>query len=112
VDEERAMLKMNDGIRSLIVAAQSLVDGQHPASPDDVPAQVAAEATRQVAPLLQPAREGEAEWDALNELSNAVRLAVAARVRGSAESDARMKNLSVTIKHAQDVLDGIATIPA
>jgi hypothetical protein len=104
------MMELNDGIRSLIAAAQSLVDGLHPPSPDDVPAQVAVEATRDVAPLLQPAREGELEWDALNELSNAVRLAVAARVHGSAESDVRMKNLSVTIKHAQDVLDGLATI--
>jgi hypothetical protein len=106
------MMEMNDGIRSLITAAQSLVDGLHPASPDDVAAKVAVETTQQVAPLLQPAREGEPEWGALNDLSNALRLAVAARVHGSPESDERMKILSITIKHAQDVLDGLATIRA
>jgi hypothetical protein len=104
-------MKMDDGLRSLLTAARSLVDGQHPASPDDVPAQVAAEATREVAPLLQGTHQGELEWDALNELSNAVRLAVMARVHGSPESEVRIKNLRVTIKHAQDVLDGLATIP-
>lgn len=105
------MNEINDGLRSLISVAQSLVDEPNPPSTDDVPALVAVERTRELAPLLKTAHEGEPEWDALYELSNAVRLAVAARAPGSAESESQLRNLSVTIRHAQDVLDGLATIP-
>jgi hypothetical protein len=101
-----------DAIRSLLIAAESLIDGQHPSSPDDVPAQVAADAARDVGPLLARAREGEPEWDALNDLADAVRLAVAARLHGASDTLERMQDLAVCATRAQNVLDGLETIPA
>jgi hypothetical protein len=102
---------VHEAIRSLLVAAESLVDGQHPSSPDDVVGRVAADAARDAGPLLKSPRAGEPEWDALSELADALRLAVAARFHGSADSDARFKNLTVAVKHARSLLDGLATIP-
>jgi hypothetical protein len=99
-----------EAIRSLLIAAESLIDGLHPSSPDDVPAQVAADAARDVDPLLARAREGEPEWDALNDLATAVRLAVAARLHGARDGLERMQNLAVCVTRAQGVLDGLETM--
>ncbi len=100
-----------EAIRSLLIAAESLIDGEHPSSPDDAPAQAAADAARDVDPLLARPREGEPEWDALNDLANAVRLAVAARLQGASDGWERMQNLTVCVTHAQSVLDGLDTMP-
>jgi hypothetical protein len=100
---------VQEAIRGLLVAAESLIDGQHPSGPDDVAARVASDAARDVGPLLKSRREGEPEWDALGELADALRFAVAARLHGSAESDARFTDLTVAVRRARSELDGLTT---
>jgi hypothetical protein len=103
---------VHEALRGLLVAAESLIDGQHPSGPDDVAAQVASHAARDVGPLLKAARQGEHKWDALGALADALRLAVAARFYGSADSDARFTNFTVAVKHARSLLDARTTRPA
>jgi hypothetical protein len=98
---------LRDALCTLLVSADSLLDGQHPSGPDDVTAQVAADAARDVEPLLTPSRKGEPEWDALSDLADALRLAVAARVHGSAEGAERFQKLKDTARRARGFLDKI-----
>lgn len=96
--------QVHEAIGSLLVAAESLIDGQHPSSPDDVAAQVALGSTRDIVSLLGTDRRGDPEWDGLSELADAVRLVVAARRHGSPETQERLDRLAGAVRQARGLL--------